>query len=68
MKKTVLTAAIAVILSAGISAPAHASDTKYSQAVEAQSASKSLPQSEIDKFTSDPVRYLIALLLPAVQA
>jgi len=67
MKKTVLTAAIALALTAGVGAPVHAGETKRAQQTEQQSASKSEKRSEIDKFTSAPVEYLFGLLLPAVQ-
>lgn len=67
MKKTVLTAAIALALTTGLSAPAYAADASYDQRIDVQGASQSVKQSEIDKFAANPVIYLIGLLLPAVQ-
>jgi len=59
MKKTVLTAAIAVVLGAGLGTPAHAADSRHEQWIELQS---------VGSFTTDPIRFAISLLLPAVQA
>lgn len=71
MKKTALTAALALALTAGISAPAQA-DSKHKQWIPletvSQSPTRAQTRSEIDKFAADPVKYVIALLLPAVQA
>lgn len=66
MKTTVLTAAIALALTTGISAPAQAGDARHDQ----WSELASLPPAQAagGSFTTDPVRFLISLLLPAVQA
>ncbi len=66
MKKTVLAAAIALALATGISAPAHAGDARHDQ----WSDLASLPPAQVTggSFTTDPVRFIISLLLPAVQA
>ena len=65
MKKTVLTAAIALALTTGFSAPASAGGSEYRNAVQTTSASHK--PTEIDKFAANPVRYIIAMLLPAIQ-
>ena len=59
MKKTVLASAIALSLATSISAPAYAAERQQEQ-VEAE-------KSATDSFSSNPIWYYIALLLPAVQ-
>lgn len=62
MKKTALTAALALALTAGLSAPAQA-DSKHKQWAPILTPSIEA----IDDFVIEPVRHLIGLLLPAVQ-
>ena len=65
MQKTVLAAAIALALTTGISAPAFAGDARHKEWIPILSVPGN---HDIDDLAADPVRYLIALLLPAVQA
>ena len=67
MTKTILTAAVALALTAGLSAPAAAGDARHDQWVNVQTVSQSVPPSEFDKFAADPIAYMVGLLLPAVQ-
>ena len=59
MKKTVLAAAIALALTTGAGAPAYAAETRQQ--------SQQVDTSVEESFTTNPIRLLIALLLPAVQ-
>ncbi len=68
MKKIVLAAAVAVTLATGATSPAFAAEKKETSE-QTQTSKRSTGKSSSGSFTSgDPIRVLIGLLLPAVQA
>lgn len=64
MTKTALTAALALALTTGLSAPAYAGDSKHRDWIPILSVPT---EQQIGDFVANPTYYLISLLLPAVQ-